>query len=206
MAEFYLIRASLALMSSLCEAYFLSSLSRHSRRLALYTLPILLLSPGMFISSSAMLPSSFSMSLVMLFFGLWLRDRRAACVYALALPVLIGWPFVGAIGIPIAIEMVFLRGEMMRLLAHGVAALAVILTPIVMADEYFYGRVVVAPWNVAMYNVIGGEGRGPGLYGEEPWTFYVKNGFLNFNIAFFLAIASFVIVVRSLQFALYYFA
>jgi alpha-1,2-mannosyltransferase len=41
-----------------------------------------------------------------------------------------------------------------------------------------------------MYNVFGGSGKGPDLYGVEPWHFYVRNLALNFNIWFFLALGA----------------
>lgn len=40
--------------------------------------------------------------------------------------------------------------------------------------------------NIVLYNVLGGPG--PDLYGTEPWSFYVKNLLLNFNVAAVLAI------------------
>jgi alpha-1,2-mannosyltransferase len=40
-------------------------------------------------------------------------------------------------------------------------------------------------WNFLKYNVLaGGESA---LYGVEPWTFYIRNGLLNFNLALVLA-------------------
>lgn len=39
-----------------------------------------------------------------------------------------------------------------------------------------------------MYNVLGGSERGPGLYGTEPWDFYLRNLLLNFNLWFVLAL------------------
>eukprot|EP00913_Durusdinium_trenchii_P008360 g7853.t1 len=42
--------------------------------------------------------------------------------------------------------------------------------------------------NHLLYNFgVGGGGAGADLYGTEPWTFYVKNLLLNFNIAALLA-------------------
>jgi alpha-1,2-mannosyltransferase len=46
------------------------------------------------------------------------------------------------------------------------------------------------PWNIVAYNVFGGEGRGPDIFGTEPWTFYVRNLLLNFNVWFLFAISS----------------
>lgn len=48
-------------------------------------------------------------------------------------------------------------------------------------DSYLYGKLVVAPWNIVKYNVFGS---GSQLYGTEPLSYYLLNGFLNFNVAF----------------------
>lgn len=47
-------------------------------------------------------------------------------------------------------------------------------------DTSYYGSLVIAPWNIVKYNVL--SGNGPDLYGTEPFSFYIINGFLNFNI------------------------
>jgi alpha-1,2-mannosyltransferase len=45
------------------------------------------------------------------------------------------------------------------------------------------------PWNIVAYNVFGGEGKGPNIFGTEPWTFYIRNLLLNFNVWFVLAVS-----------------
>lgn len=45
----------------------------------------------------------------------------------------------------------------------------------------------VSLFNFVQYNVIGGGQSA--LYGIESWTFYIKNGILNFNVALLLAAA-----------------
>jgi alpha-1,2-mannosyltransferase len=47
----------------------------------------------------------------------------------------------------------------------------------------------VVSWNIVKYNIFSKSG-GPDLYGTEPWTFYIKNLILNFNIWFVLAMAA----------------
>lgn len=47
---------------------------------------------------------------------------------------------------------------------------------------------MVVPLNIVLYNIFSGEGRGPEIYGTEPWHFYIRNLLLNFNIWFVLAI------------------
>ena len=57
-------------------------------------------------------------------------------------------------------------------------------------DYAFLRRLVVVPWNIVAYNIFGGEGRGPEIFGTEPWTFYIRNLVLNFNIWFAFAMAA----------------
>ena len=54
---------------------------------------------------------------------------------------------------------------------------------------------MVAPLNIVTYNIF--SSKGPDLYGTEPWTFYVTNLFLNFNIMFALAALSPILLLLS---------
>ena len=60
----------------------------------------------------------------------------------------------------------------------------------VAVDSLAYGRIVFVPWNIIKYNIFGGSSRGPDLYGTEPWSFYIANLFINFNIITPLALIS----------------
>lgn len=57
-------------------------------------------------------------------------------------------------------------------------------------DSLFFGKLAIVPWNIVSYNVFGGKGRGPDIFGTEPWTFYIRNLLLNFNAWFILAVSS----------------
>jgi alpha-1,2-mannosyltransferase len=46
------------------------------------------------------------------------------------------------------------------------------------------------PLNIVLYNIFSGPGRGPEIFGTEPWHFYIRNLLLNFNIWFILAAAA----------------
>lgn len=60
-----------------------------------------------------------------------------------------------------------------------------------MAVDYaFFRKLSLVPWNIVTYNIFGGPGRGPEIFGTESWTFYVRNLLLNFNIWFGLAMLS----------------
>lgn len=51
----------------------------------------------------------------------------------------------------------------------------------------FFQKFTIVPWNIVAYNIFGGEGRGPEIFGTEPWTFYIRNLLLNFNVWFIFA-------------------
>ena len=51
-----------------------------------------------------------------------------------------------------------------------------------------FWHVVCGVWSIR-YNVLSGETSSE-LYGTEPWTFYLANGILNFNVVFVLMLAS----------------
>jgi alpha-1,2-mannosyltransferase len=55
---------------------------------------------------------------------------------------------------------------------------------------FFYKRKEIVPLNIVLYNIFSGPGKGPEIYGTEPWHFYIKNLLLNFNIWFVLAVAA----------------
>ena len=55
-------------------------------------------------------------------------------------------------------------------------------------NAMFYGKPLLASWEIFYYNVLQDNG-GPELYGTEPASFYAVNLALNFNGAFALAAA-----------------
>ena len=62
--------------------------------------------------------------------------------------------------------------------------------PVILVDTFFYGQIIAVPWNIIKYNVFPDVARGPDLYGTEPWSFYILNLLLNFNILLPLALIS----------------
>ena len=61
-----------------------------------------------------------------------------------------------------------------------------ILIPQILIDSHYYGKLVIAPFNIVKYNVF--SSHGPDLFGTEPWTYYLLNGLVNFNISWILAL------------------
>lgn len=60
-------------------------------------------------------------------------------------------------------------------------------------DSHYYGRFAIPPLNIVLYNIF--SSHGPDLYGTAPFSYYLINGFLNFNIVFFLAVAALPLVL-----------
>uniref|UniRef100_A0A8C9FZY3 Mannosyltransferase n=1 Tax=Pavo cristatus TaxID=9049 RepID=A0A8C9FZY3_PAVCR len=184
---FYFLRCFLAFLSCVCELYFYKAVCKkfglHVSRLML---AFLVLSTGMFCSSAAFLPSSFCMYTTVIAMTGWYMDKTSVAVLAIAAGALVGWPFSAALGLPIAFDMLILKQRWKSFLNWCVVSLILFLVPLVVVDSYYYGKLVVAPLNIVLYNVF--TSHGPDLYGTEPWSFYFINGFLNFNVAFILAL------------------
>jgi alpha-1,2-mannosyltransferase len=58
-------------------------------------------------------------------------------------------------------------------------------------DSIAYGKPTIVPWNIIKYNLFSrANGKGPELYGTEPWSYYFVNLVLNFNGLLLLALGS----------------
>ena len=60
--------------------------------------------------------------------------------------------------------------------------------PVISIDSIVYGKLVIVPWDIVRYNILGGSEHGPDLYGTSPWYFYVNDLVLNFNCILPLAL------------------
>ena len=58
--------------------------------------------------------------------------------------------------------------------------------PSILVDHYFYRSFVFAALNILKYNVTASGGAQ--LYGVEPYTYYIKNLLINFNLIFVMAV------------------
>ncbi|KFM72933.1 Alpha-1,2-mannosyltransferase ALG9, partial [Stegodyphus mimosarum] len=70
------------------------------------------------------------------------------------------------------------------------------MIPLILIDSKHFGKFVIAPLNIVMYNVF--TSHGPDLYGTEPCTFYFLNGILNFNVGFICALLAAPILILNL--------
>ncbi|BCR86545.1 dolichyl-P-Man:Man(6)GlcNAc(2)-PP-dolichol alpha-1,2-mannosyltransferase [Aspergillus chevalieri] len=197
-SAFYVVRFALAVVCASCETRMYSAICRTlSPRIGLLFLMIVAFSPGMFHASTAFLPSSFTMYMSMLGLTAFLDwrggQKTAQGIMWFGLGAIVGWPFAGALLLPLLVEefvIGFLAGSLKKVVfsvVDGALRCLVILAAEVAVDYVFFQNFTIVPWNIVAYNIFGGEGRGPEIFGTEPWTFYIRNLLLNFNIWFILA-------------------
>lgn len=195
--EFYGLRVLLALSCAYAETRLYAAVSAAiNRRVGLLYLIFTVCAAGMFHSAAAFLPSTFAMYTTMLGTAAFMRRRTVWGIFWFALGGLLGWPFSLAMCAPFIVEEVVigvlggrLVGTVGRFIKGGIVSL-LLLSAIVAADYVAYRKFEIIPLNIVLYNVFSGEGKGPDIYGTEPWWFYMANLALNFNILLPLALAS----------------
>ncbi|CAL4061344.1 unnamed protein product, partial [Meganyctiphanes norvegica] len=189
MLVFFFIRCMLALGSSAAELFFYKGICKEfGSNIGRLSLSIIVFASGMFIAATAFLPSSFAMYMTLLSMGAWYHQRHELAIFTTAISAFLGWPFAAAIGIPIAYDIVFRKQQIRMFIKWCAISCATILVPMIQIDSQYFGRLVIAPWNIVYYNVF--TSHGPDLYGTAPWSFYFVNGFLNFNFVFPAALIS----------------
>ncbi|XP_052785256.1 alpha-1,2-mannosyltransferase ALG9-like [Mya arenaria] len=193
---FFFTRCILALACALTEVVFYKGVCRQfGNNVGRIIVCFQLIGAGFFISSTAYLPSSFCMYMTFLSIGAWFLGKYEVAIMATAASAIVGWPFAAIIGVPIAFDILFLQRKVVLFMMWVGIALVTFLLPLVQIDQYYYGKLVVAPLNIVMYNVF--TEHGPDLYGVEPFSYYIINGLLNFNIVFPLALVSAPFVILS---------
>lgn len=156
-------------------------------------------STGMSHAGVALLPSSFAMNWVTL--GVanalnaldWTKTRACVwpSVYTIACFLIagfIGWPFALVLCVPFGAFTILFRFQtppLVRIVVYSLGFFSVLMGGLICVDSYFYARkMLFVPLNIVLYNVFSGEGEGPEIFGVEPFSYYLKNLFLNFNVIF----------------------
>jgi len=188
MLVFYFLRCMFGFICAVCEVYFYRGvLAEFGANVGRLCLGLLVSSAGMFVASSAFLPSTTSMYLALLSMGAWFHQQYQLAIFATALSTFLSWPFAALLGLPIAVDIVLVKGRWRLFLTWSLISAFTILGPQLAIDSYFYDRPVFAALNIVWYNVF--TSHGPDLYGTEPASFYLLNGLLNFNLVFPAALA-----------------
>ncbi|KAI8079525.1 Alg9-like mannosyltransferase family-domain-containing protein [Gilbertella persicaria] len=217
---FYLIRLFFAGVCSFVEAKFYRTVTEEiNTHVGRYVFAILFFGAAYLPSTFAMHCVFMAFSYALRPVSDIDLSRTYKVVFWIGLGALGGWPFAALIGIPFVVEevLVFGRNTMtqpdgtivssvpspkwrFRRFVRLVEATAIcgsgITLLLLLMDHMFYRQYTVVAWNIIKYNVFAAaEGRGPELYGVEPWYYYILNGVLNFNIVFVLALGSAVCVL-----------
>lgn len=193
---FYFVRSMLGFGCALAEVYFYNGVCREfGVHIARLWLIFQLFSAGMFISSTALLPSSFSMYMGTSALAAWFHHHYKLAIFFTAISTFLGWPFAFIIGIPIAFDIIIWQKKIKLFITWSLISTVTIMIPIVAIDSSYFGKVVIAPMNLILYNVF--TSHGPDLYGVEPASYYFINGFLNFNLIWILALVTPLFLILS---------
>lgn len=195
MLVFYFLRCLFGFICALCEVYFYRGvLCEFGANVGRLCLALLVFSAGMFVASTAFLPSTTSMYLALLSMGAWFHHKYKLAIFTTALSTFLSWPFAALLGAPIAVDILLVKRQWRLFLTWSAISAVTVLGPQLVCDSYYYDRPVFASLNIVWYNVF--TPHGPDLYGTEPASFYLMNGLLNFNLVFPLALA--VVPVQAL--------
>ncbi|CAF4441004.1 unnamed protein product [Rotaria sp. Silwood2] len=190
--SFYTLRVCLAIVCATCEAFFFRAIDKQLNNSIARTYVLLsILNVALFRSSSAFINNSFSMYTVLFAYTCWFSNALSLSVFFIAFGSLCGWIYVAVLGIPIAIDIVFRRQRYIDFIKWSIISGLITLIPLTLIDSYYYGKLVITPLNHIRYNLL--SKHGPTLYGTEPWTYYIINGLLNFNIIYPLAIVGIIL-------------
>ncbi|CAI2342518.1 unnamed protein product [Caenorhabditis sp. 36 PRJEB53466] len=138
-------------------------------------------SPGMFMASTAFLPSSFAMTFGFYMLGAILNENWPFGIFCVAFSTLVGWPFVALLSLPLILQMLLINRKFLSFFGWSVFIGICIIVVQMLVDSYYFGKTVVAPYNIFAYNILSGPGSQ--LYGTAPRSYYIKNMFLNWNVA-----------------------
>jgi alpha-1,2-mannosyltransferase len=186
---FYSVRVTQGVICAVAEvSLYNACLFRFGRHSARILLALLAASPGMFRASTEFLPSSFAMIALTFAISHWMMGRFRAAVVCVAIGSGLGWPFAALLAIPMACHISLRRG-LVSLVSTSAACALLLLGFMVPIDSFYFGRLVVAPLNIVMYNIFSPPGAGPNAFGVEPWTFYAFNLALNCNVSLLLLLS-----------------
>lgn len=217
---FHRMRIVLSLITALGETVFYAGVLRaFGPKIAKITFFTMVLSGGMMHAAPSYLPSSFTMAFLLFSWGFWLLRKPTLAIVMAVIALTMGWPFAVLLLVPMAVHIFLVDGGVIELfkrqksilyclqrLRHlfftGIIALFVTLGLSLVVDRKYYGKNILAVWNIIKYNALGhgGGGQGSNLYGTEPWFFYILNLFLNFNVGFLFAVMSPVCIFAQYHF------
>ena len=173
---FYGIKTVLAVASALAEYSLCKALAqRYHHHVAKLYLVFSAFSSGMFVSSSAFLPSSVAMVAMTCCAAGILNGSRRIVIWGAVVGCMWGWIVAGLSFVPYALWVLWgSPWTIVQSFGTLFVALGSALIPLVVSDRWCYGTWKASLVNFLEYNVQGG-GKSD-LYGVEPVTYYIRNG------------------------------
>merc|ERR1719431_1542630 len=114
----------------MCEVYFYRGvLCEFGANVGRLCLGFLVFSAGMFISSTAFLPSTTSMYLTLLSMGSWNHQQYKLAIFTTALSTFLSWPFAALLGVPIAVDILLVKRQWRLFFLWSVISAVTILGP-----------------------------------------------------------------------------
>ncbi|EMG45666.1 hypothetical protein G210_4135 [Candida maltosa Xu316] len=198
---FYTIRIlGIVGFTGYCEWKLFRVLRQYSPTVANWWLFLNTISPGMSHAGSALLPSTLAMQTTTLANAFILEGIKSPkqlkpltiAVFWYFVGGLMGWPFALALGVPVGLYIVY-QSVLVRSLSWTIylriaSVLSLIVGIVIAVDSIFYQKILFIPINIVLYNVFGGEGEGPEIFGVEPLSYYILNLLLNFHFIFPLTV------------------
>lgn len=193
---FYAIRLIIASTNIYAEHHMYHTLKTHcSQAIANWFIIFTVTATGMSHASIALLPSSLAMTCTTLATSNFIRyatsthsTRNALLVTSwFTIGGLLGWPFALALAVPSMLYIIWdsygVGLQLARYINWSIAIVAFYLVVIIEVDYWFYGRTVIVPLNIVLYNVVNAsEASGPNIFGVEDVSYYIHNLLLNFNV------------------------
>jgi len=147
-AIFVGIRSVIAFFSALSHSFLINAYkSTLGEEFSFILFVFFLASPGIFFSSSSLLPSSICGSLVSLSVGYWFQNQDELCIIFGCIAVLwSGWPFVGLIFAPLGVHILYRRFKkngiysVIYISFIGILAIVAIASPAALIDIYSYNK------------------------------------------------------------------
>ncbi|EGG14046.1 glycosyltransferase [Cavenderia fasciculata] len=192
---FFLMKIFLGLQCAFSQTIFYAGVKKlFGNQISFLMAIFMFFSPGFFLSSTVYLPNTFSMTMIMFSYGFWMLNRPFLAVFTCACSVFMGWPFVIVVGAPMALSLIVEYG-FINVLVWAIVPTVSVFAPMIMIDEKYYGKLVIAILNIILYNFTSDHEGGSQLYGIEDWKFYFINCFVNFNVIFFIALLSIPLII-----------
>lgn len=199
-SEFYTLRILLGMLCAFCQTYAYLKVARiMSPKIGQYFVLVCLTSPGFFFASVSYLPSSSAAYMTLMAVAEFIDWRGGAHtaegITWFGVASVVAWPFAGILIVPFIAEDILVASitdtimDAGQLWIYGITRTALAGVLVFFVDLAMYRKYVCVAFNIVWYNILARTvGKGPNIFGVEPWHYYFRNLILNFHVWFVLAV------------------